>query len=116
MQARINQNQLNQWSSSGDEAGTLFLNQLVRGFVEKIIPTTVEMEARLKTNDFLSVSKLAHQLKGTAGNLGLTLLHEYCLNVEHEAKSENATRTDSWIQKLKEEVPLTLNEFNEVRK
>ena len=91
------------------------LNQVVRNFVDKIPGNVAEMEQFLKVGDFAAIAKMAHLLKGTSGNLGLALLQEYCLNLEQESKSESAN-VESWILKIKEEVPLTLNEFNQIRK
>lgn len=58
-----------------------FLNQ---------VPTDMgEMEAGITAGNFLTASKMAHRLKGTAGVLGATKLYALCAAMEQACKADS---------------------------
>jgi HPt (histidine-containing phosphotransfer) domain-containing protein len=115
MQPRVNRDQLNQWSNPDDDSSAEFLSRLVNNFLNNVPNVAREMDQHLKTSDFVAIAKLAHIIKGTSGNLGLMLLHEYCIELEAQAKQEDPVAVGEWIQKIKDEVPQTLNELLQVK-
>ena len=111
MLPRVNRDQLNQWSNPDDDSSAEFLGRLVQNFLDNVPNVAREMDNHLRTPDYVAIAKLAHIIKGTSGNLGLMLLHQYCTELETHAKEANPVTVSVWIQKIKDEVPQTLNEL-----
>jgi PAS domain S-box-containing protein len=61
-------------------------DELIKQFMEKFISSTnellTEISASIKAQNIDDSKKLYHRLKGSAGNGGITIIHELCISAE----------------------------------
>ena len=69
----------------GEAAGQDFLGELVEQFVRDSETLLVEMRSALKAGDAVSASRIAHKIKGSAGQLGGRRLSSSCARMETNA-------------------------------
>jgi HPt (histidine-containing phosphotransfer) domain-containing protein len=66
----------------GEAAGQDFLGELVEQFVRDSETLLVEMRSALKAGDAVGASRIAHKIKGSAGQLGGRRLSSSCARME----------------------------------
>lgn len=52
------------------------------------------------TNDYSTIARCAHQLKGAAANVGVSSLHAIALELESQAKSQNLSHAADLVVAL----------------
>jgi HPt (histidine-containing phosphotransfer) domain-containing protein len=74
------------------------MQQAISTFVQATLATTAKIEAALIANDWDSLSRVAHQNKGSAGYMGAERVVGLALQVQADAKallsSTNAARAE----------------------
>lgn len=83
---------------SEQEANEIFID-----FINSLPGILVRMVEALDKEDFLQLSKVAHELKGSSGNLHLTVLYQLALEVEKNAvdcKKEECKRLIKEIKQI----------------
>jgi HPt (histidine-containing phosphotransfer) domain-containing protein len=79
----------------GGEAETEFLTDIVTQFVSDTDPLLVQLRVLFEAGDAAAVSRIAHSIKGSCGQLGGVRLSASCARLENAAASTNlATATD----------------------
>jgi HPt (histidine-containing phosphotransfer) domain-containing protein len=61
---------------------------LVMELVQDIEKRLAELESAIKADDFIGISKIAHAIKGGAGNLRIYKIQEIAASLESEAKEK----------------------------
>ena len=75
----------------GDDLKILGMEQvlkLVQLFADSSQKTMETLQIAVVNKDHNSIEQMAHSLKGAAGTMGLSQLHEGCLRLEREAKQQ----------------------------
>lgn len=62
------------------------------------------LKQALENNDIGKVGEEAHTLKGVAGNLGLTKIYKYSMEIMELAKENSVDKIKSVTEKLEEEM------------
>lgn len=75
---------------AGDEKTLI---RLLNGFKEKYQNEKQHIEELLRANHINEAQKRLHTLKGSAGNLGITPLHEACVELDNQLKTGNFEMT-----------------------
>ena len=70
-------------------------------FLTQVATDTQEMADCLASGNIVQSGKVGHRLKGTAGVLGATKLHELCFILEMAGKEENAEKANTVFPDLK---------------
>lgn len=72
--------------------------------IETYISDSNQKLQRLKTlspiNDSEAIFRLAHSLKGSSRNLGITTFSNYCESIEDNARNDNLNESNYKIEKL----------------
>jgi two-component system, sensor histidine kinase and response regulator len=76
------------------------INEIVNAFLEDTPPIIDRLNVSLESNDIDQVQKAAHQLKGSAANLGGMELSHWGSRIEQEAKLNNLEQCQSLFQPL----------------
>ena len=71
------------------------VNKLIRLFIDSSSENLTKLLSAIEDGDLKQVADLAHTLKGAAGTMGLTRLHELCLAFEKAAKEGSIAHLDS---------------------
>jgi HPt (histidine-containing phosphotransfer) domain-containing protein len=58
------------------------------------------------------LAKEIHTLKGSAGNMGFSVVHDFCLALEHKIGEDSLSRAD--IEKLNEQLNLALTDATHI--
>lgn len=61
--------------------------QLTEHFLQGASAVVKTLSAALAANDFTAVRECAHTLKGSSGNMGATILHGLCVDLEMAAEA-----------------------------
>lgn len=85
--------------SGGDKA---FLKMLFDSFFEDANELTEEIDTALKENDHKKLQEAVHSLKGLAGTIGASRLHEVCKEVDKNLKSDENKAAKEMLPLLKE--------------
>jgi HPt (histidine-containing phosphotransfer) domain-containing protein len=80
----------------------------IDGDLEEIIPEFMELtrkdvksiDTALKGNDFETIRKVAHTLKGSGGGYGFDAISEMGLGIEQAAKGGDGGAVRKWIDEL----------------
>ena len=72
-------------------------------FLTQVATDTKEMADCLANGNLVQSGKVGHRLKGTAGVLGATKLHELCFILEMAGKEGNAEKANAAFPDLKVE-------------
>jgi HPt (histidine-containing phosphotransfer) domain-containing protein len=75
-------------------------NRMVGAFVDSSGAKVVRLVEAIVTADWKSAGYLAHNLKGSAGSLGLDLLASKCRQIEETAKLEDAAGAAASVEPL----------------
>lgn len=73
---------------------------LIDPFVQDATQHLAALQAALEKNDFQAVRKVAHTLKGTAGNLGGVATAQAAAELEQSARSGNLDQSTQKLQRL----------------
>ncbi|MDR0322141.1 MAG: transporter substrate-binding domain-containing protein [Treponema sp.] len=73
-----------------------------------------EIIKALKDNDLKLAHRLAHSLKGNAGQFGKSSLQKAAADIEHHLKGETNLVTSEHLEILKMELALVINELSEI--
>lgn len=84
-----------------------FLNRTIDNFIDQIKNELPELERAIRTQDFKSVVRIAHLLKGSTRSLGILTMAVTCGAIESEAKTRTTEELLGLLMKLR-------NEFEEV--
>ena len=76
---------LNEFSQGDYE----FVKQLLQGFIESVQENIVTLQSAIATNDVLTIIHLAHQIKGSSGNIGANKISHLAEQLEHLARQKN---------------------------
>ena len=76
----------------------MFISTLITGFIEDASKLTAEMQQALSIKDYLQFGELMHALKGSAGSLGATMLHQLC--TEEPGKSRTPLEYINLLKKI----------------
>jgi histidine phosphotransfer protein HptB len=92
----IDWQQLNQLSEGNSE----FELELLQMFIEDLPTYIEEIKVALNREDLVTVNRLAHQIKGSSGNLGAKKLQNLGADLEKMAQEDNAELIKNTIPKL----------------
>jgi len=84
----------------GDEA---FLQELIDIFIEDFIKKYTKLKQAIDQNDFQTIKKIGHSLRGSSGNLSLTGLHLITTEMEHSGKEKNIEQAKNLFIQLNKE-------------
>ena len=83
----IDRNRLTEISGGDRE----FERELLEAYLEDALQCLQTIEQSMSAGDWGSVSAIAHQLKGSSGNVGAAIAADLCAQVEHHAKQQQKT-------------------------
>ncbi len=66
-----------------------FVKQLLQDFIESVQKNIVILQGAIATNDVLTILHLAHQIKGSSGNIGANKISHLAAQLEHLARQKN---------------------------
>jgi len=73
----------------------------------KLLPNIIEnINEGIRKNDFLIISRFAHQLKGSSGNLRLKLIYELSMNLESAALNKEIEKCNVLLMEIRKIVSL----------
>lgn len=78
------------------------LEDIVPGYLERLVGTVARLETLLAAGDFAEVKKLGHNLKGSGGGYGFAQITRLGAVIEDAAKAENASSAGTGIAELKD--------------
>jgi len=81
-----------------------FLKELIEIFKGDCPERLTEISRAIKEKDFKALDEAAHALKGSAGNLGLTRVHELSYKLEKMGKAEDIKGADEALKELEGEI------------
>lgn len=81
-----------------------FLKELIEIFKADCPERLGVISRAIKEKGFKALEEAAHALKGSAGNLGLTRVHELSYKLEKLGKAENIEGADGVLKELEEEL------------
>ena len=84
-------------------------------FLTQVAVDTKEIADCLANGNLVQAGKVGHRLKGTAGVLGATKLHEMCFILEIAGKEGNAEKATTIFPDLKVEVDQCIAAVPEAR-
>jgi CheY-like chemotaxis protein len=76
---------LNEFSQGDYE----FVKQLLQNFVRSVQENIVILQSAIATNDILTILHLAHQIKGSSGNIGANQISQLAIQLEQLARQKN---------------------------
>lgn len=91
----------------GDDIG-----MLMETFIVDSQQKLEQLKALLKDDDFDAIRRLAHSLKGSSKNVGASALASHCENLEHDARDENLTDRDAYLNNILESFETTKSTIN----
>ncbi len=68
-----------------------FVKQLLQGFIETVQENIAILQSAIATNDVLTILHLAHQIKGSSGNIGANKISHLAAQLEQLARQKNLT-------------------------
>ena len=84
----------------GDES---FFQELLDIYIEDFLEKCIHLEKAIAQSDFNNIKEIGHSLKGSSGNLSLTLLHETAYNIELSGRENDIERAKLMFNRLQEE-------------
>ena len=98
--------------SSNSKAENELRNKLISNFVKDNRTKFAELVEAINNDNIKLAHRLAHTLKGNAGQLGKILLQQAAAQVEHHLKSEKNMVTPQELSKLETELNAALAELS----
>lgn len=84
------------------EGNVVLFNKFIGVFYENFKNIAIEIEDKLRANEFKEAQALIHKLKGSSGNLSLTSIYERSCQLEQALKSEEQVMIINEFKRLKE--------------
>ena len=81
-----------------------FLKELIEIFKTDCPEKLAGISRAIKEKNFKALDKTAHSLKGSSGNLGLTLVYELSWEIEKMGKTKNMEGANKTFKQLEEEL------------
>jgi HPt (histidine-containing phosphotransfer) domain-containing protein len=81
--------------------GDVLLNKMVDLFISHAGPAIEEASAGLESGNFEAISRAAHSLKSSAGNLGAQHVQSLAEKIEQAAENRNMAELNELITNLK---------------
>jgi HPt (histidine-containing phosphotransfer) domain-containing protein len=69
------------------------LREVLQLFQEDVPGRLERLRQAVDEGDLVKAERAAHSIKGSAGNIGATALHDACRDVENAARAKNEERT-----------------------
>jgi len=88
-----------------------FVREMVETFVQSIPVSLRDMEAALRSADFMKVAKIAHQIKPSLTLLGIHKLKESAAHIEEIAKAPSATHLPHDVKQFIESCRKSVSEL-----
>jgi HPt (histidine-containing phosphotransfer) domain-containing protein len=88
--------------------------KILAKFRARLSRDVAEIGSALSRRDLVTVSKLAHQLKGAAGNVAAEPLYAIAVELESLAKSGNQTAAGACLNRLRFESDRLTNDASEI--
>ncbi|AFL72703.1 Hpt domain-containing protein [Thiocystis violascens] len=89
------------------------LRSITDSFVEQLGHQLTALDTQLEQTNFAEIARIAHSLKGGAGNLGAIALSETAAALERHAREGDADMTSSVMTTLPELARQTVAELSE---
>ncbi len=86
------------------DGDTEFLKELIEMFNGDYPEKLDGISNAIKDKDFNALNEIAHSLKGSSGNLGLTRVYELALKLEKMGKAKDIENAGNVLDELKEEL------------
>ena len=99
---KLNKNQINELLEIEKAADEKIINELVVIYKDQLLDFTNQAPDIVGRRDLDQLSKLAHRLKSSAGNLGLVQPAEICLTLEIESKNQSEMDYNGIVIQLKQ--------------
>ncbi|KAF2834630.1 histidine containing phosphotransmitter protein [Patellaria atrata CBS 101060] len=105
-----------------DEDEREFSKSIVYDFFQQAESTFNNMDTKLASKDLETLSSLGHFLKGSSATLGLTKVKDCCEKIQNlglrkdETGSKDEHDDEKSLGKIKEQIKLAKQEFQEVEK
>ena len=80
-----------------------FVKELFRLFVDDCPQKLQEIKGAIDRKDFSKIAEIAHTLKSSSGNLGITAMYKLCLEIEKQAKEKRLENMEDLYVSLKRE-------------
>ena len=104
---------LEEWQMMTGKGYPAFLSRIGTQFVQDAGSCVEKIQEAIKNRDVHEVPKVAHGLKGIAGNVGAHRLKDLALDLEQNASSFSMERISDSASKLRLELNRVQNAFNE---
>lgn len=98
--ATIEETMLHNLSLSLGDMAEEMVYELAPMFIEDAKDNLTQIHQAIGAGNCAQVSKLAHTLKGSSGNMGLLHFSSMCASVMQAARSDDLTSVRSWWPKL----------------
>jgi CheY-like chemotaxis protein/HPt (histidine-containing phosphotransfer) domain-containing protein len=106
---------INQLRELSRETRTLFLEDLIRLFLEQAPPFIDQIKQSARIGDAPILSKAAHELKNMGLNLGAETLSNICTAIEKKGRTEDFSQIDSLIEKLEKTYEQTCVKLKDIK-
>jgi HPt (histidine-containing phosphotransfer) domain-containing protein len=84
------------------------LDEVLRLFRDDVGGRLQRLDAAVEAGDFEGVKRIAHSIKGSAGNIGARALHIVCRQVEEAGRERNLDGVRSALSGVHAEIDRTL--------
>ena len=76
------------------------INELFNDFLLQAPQEISQLQTLFQSNNLDELSRVAHSLKGSSGNLGVAALSNACIKLEHDARDGATASVASHIQNI----------------
>jgi HPt (histidine-containing phosphotransfer) domain-containing protein len=108
---KLNKNQIDELLEIEKAAEEKIIHELVLIYKDQLLDLTKQVPEILGRGELDKLSKLAHRLKSSAGNLGLLQPLEICLTLETESKNQSEQDYSGIVVQLKQASDEALTEL-----
>lgn len=96
-----------------DSSEKRMVQKLLPAYFNTRVKDLEELKAALKNNDFTSIKKLGHRIKGSAKSYGFPHVGELAHNLEEFAIKEDKGRCEQVLDQIEQSIDLAKNNFEE---
>lgn len=93
----------------GDDIYELFAD-----FLEQAPQEIAQLHTVFGKNNFEELSRVAHSLKGSSGNLGIAALSDLCANLEHDARDGIESSLQTYIHSIEADFEVAKESINKL--
>lgn len=79
------------------------LDELIAEYLHEAPSELLQLRDAVERDDILNIVSIAHSLKGSSGNLGISGLYNLCATLEQEAKSGSHVDFQASLAEIKSE-------------